>query len=237
MRSPSSPCTATRRPRLRPTAIPPEREARAASMVRAPRAHAVAHPPSHTHLARAVATPPARTPARLAFSPPSASLNRPQPRRLCAVCSRNVSGLPHVSRETFVPISHYITTIVSRETFRHQRWQRTEEAAPNSTSAAAPGHRAPSCRHVPLCEHLPNIRRGVLRTAAPCHVPTRRPALRLEGRALVPRLRQPPPFASIESRSRPNASDEIAIHPPPRIAEALPKFAFHPFQKRVNSVA
>ena len=44
-----------------------------------------------------------------------------------------------------------------------------------------------------------------------------------------------PPFASIELQSHPRRSDEIAIHP--RIAEALPKFAFHPFQKRVNGVA
>lgn len=95
---------------------------------------------------------------------------------------------------------------------------------------------APPRRYAPLCEHPPNIRRGVLRTAAPHHVPTRRPALRLKGRTLVPRLRQPPPpLALIELQSHPRRSDEIAIHP--RIAEALPKFAFHPFQKRVNGVA
>ena len=94
----------------------------------------------------------------------------------------------------------------------------------------------PPRRYAPLCEHPPNIRRGVLRTAAPHHVPTRRPALRLKGRTLVPRLRQPPPpLALIELQSHPRRSDEIAIHP--RIAEALPKFAFHPFQKRVNGVA
>ena len=70
----------------------------------------------------------------------------------------------------------------------------------------------------------------------PRHVPTRRPALRLEGRARALRLRQPPPpLALIELQSHPRRSDEIAIHP--RIAEALPKFAFHPFQKRVNGVA
>ena len=94
----------------------------------------------------------------------------------------------------------------------------------------------PPRRYAPLCEHPSNIRRGVLRTAAPHHVPTRRPALRLKGRTLVPRLRQPsPPLALIELQSHPRRSDEIAIHP--RIAEALPKFAFHPFQKRVNGVA
>ncbi len=107
---------------------------------------------------------------------------------------------------------------------------------PRAAKARRPRPSAPPRRYAPLCEHPSNIRRGVLRTAAPHHVPTRRPALRLKGRTLVSRLRQPsPPLALIELQSHPRRSDEIAIHP--RIAEALPKFAFHPFQKRVNGVA
>ena len=107
---------------------------------------------------------------------------------------------------------------------------------PRAAKARRPRPSAPPRQYAPLCEHPPNIRRGVLRTAAPHHVPTRRPALRLEGRARALRLRQPPPpLALIELQSHPRRSDEIAIHP--RIAEALPKFAFHPFQKRVNGVA
>ena len=107
---------------------------------------------------------------------------------------------------------------------------------PRAAKARRPRPSAPPRRYAPLCEHPSNIRRGVLCTAAPRHVPTRRPALHLKGRTLALRLRQPPPpFASIELQSHPRRSDEIAIHP--RIAEALPKFAFHPFQKRVNGVA
>lgn len=52
----------------------------------------------------------------------------------------------------------------------------------------------PPRRYAPLCEHPSNIRRGVLCTAAPRHVPTRRPALHLKGRTLALRLRQPPPL-------------------------------------------
>ena len=55
---------------------------------------------------------------------------RPQPRRLCAVCSRNASVLPNVSRETFVPISHYIATIVSRETIPTSAKTANERRAP-----------------------------------------------------------------------------------------------------------
>ena len=95
-------------PRARPTAV---------LTVRAPRAHAVAHPPC------AVAHPLRTRLARPTF-------RRPQPRRLCAVCSRNASVLPNVSRETFVPISHYIATIVSRETIPTSAKTANERRAP-----------------------------------------------------------------------------------------------------------
>ena len=110
MRSPSSPRTSTRRPQLRPTAIPP-REARATLMVRA-------------HTSRA----PLPTPSARGWHVPL--FRRPQPRRLCAVCSRNASVLPNVSRETFVPISHYIATIVSRETIPTSAKTANERRAP-----------------------------------------------------------------------------------------------------------
>ena len=90
----------------------------------------------------------------------------------------------------------------------------------------------PPRRYAPLCEHPSNIRRGVLRTAAPHHVPTRRPALRLKGRTLVSRLRQPsPPLALIELQSHPRRSDEIAIHPPPASPKRFRNSHFTPSKK------
>ena len=91
---------------------------------------------------------------------------------------------------------------------------------------------APPRRYAPLCEHPPNIRRGVLRTAAPHHVPTRRPALRLKGRTLVPRLRQPPPpLALIELQSHPRRSDEIAIQTSPASPKRFRNSHFTPSKK------
>ena len=65
---------------------------------------------------------------------------------------------------------------------------------PRAAKARRPRPSAPPRRYAPLCEHPSNIRRGVLCTAAPRHVPTRRPALHLKGRTLALRLRQPPPL-------------------------------------------
>ena len=143
MRSPSSPCTATRRPQLRPTAIPP-REARATLMVRAHASRAPLPTPSARkadsrvdgpRTSRARRCPPPRRPR--APLPTSFArgwhvplFRRPQPRRLCAVCSRNASVLPNVSRETFVPISHYIATIVSRETISASAMATNEREVP-----------------------------------------------------------------------------------------------------------
>ena len=126
MRSPSSPRAATRRPQLRPTAIPRTRgqghvDGPRACLARTPLPTPSAHKADsrvdgpRTSRARRCPPPVRRCP------PPSreagashffAVLNRD----VCAAYSRNASGLLKVSRETFVPISHYIATIVSRET-------------------------------------------------------------------------------------------------------------------------
>ena len=101
---------------------------------------------------------------------------------------------------------------------------------PSSAPVSAPTSVRPSLR-----ASFQHPRRGVLRTAAPA---TSQPVAQ---RCISKAAPSPcvfashPPFASIELQSHPRRSDEIAIHP--RIAEALPKFAFHPFQKRVNGVA
>lgn len=103
---------------------------------------------------------------------------------------------------------------------------------PRAAKARRPRPSAPPRRYAPLCEHPSNIRRGVLRTAAPHHVPTRRPALRLEGRARALRLRQPPPpLALIELQSHPRRSDEIAIQTSPASPKRFRNSHFTPSKK------
>ena len=141
MRSPSSPCTATRRPQLRPTASPRARgqghvDGPRACLARTPLPTPSAHKADSRVDGPRTSRTPLPTPPRAPLPTPFARgwhvplFRRPQPRRLCAVCSRNASVLPNVSRETFVPISHYIATIVSRETIPTSAKTANERRAP-----------------------------------------------------------------------------------------------------------
>ncbi len=140
MRSPSSPCTATRRPQLRPTAIPP-REARATLMVRAHTSRAPLPTPSarkaDSHVdgprtSRARRCPP---PVRRCPHPPReagtshffAALNR-------GVFAPSAAGTPPYCRMFHVKhLFLYRTTL--RQLFhvkqsRHQRRRQTKEERP-----------------------------------------------------------------------------------------------------------
>ena len=141
MRSPSSPRTSTRRPQLRPTAIP---RTRGQGHVDGPRA-CLAHTPLPAPSARkadsrvdgprtsrtplptpppcAVAHPLRARLARPTFSPYSTEAFAPSAAGTSPDCR-----MFHVKH--FVPISHYIATIVSRETIPTSAKTANERRAP-----------------------------------------------------------------------------------------------------------
>lgn len=98
---------------------------------------------------------------------------------------------------------------------------------PSSTPVSAPHVGTPLFASI-----LPTSPKRRPSHRCPRHVPTRRPALRLEGRARALRLRQPPPpLALIELQSHPRRSDEIAIQTSPASPKRFRNSHFTPSKK------